>query len=172
MLLTAPEARRTAVIRLQIDPGRPLDWSPELRRRTAETVLAYARFAAPDAIQIDFEAPRSQRQVLLDVLHDARAGLGERAFLSMTAPASWCDGERGLDAAPVDEIVPMLFRMGPGGAGLIRRLAAGGDFRNPRCRSALGMAVDQPLARLPAGRRIYLSNPSGWRPEHLESWRS
>ena len=37
--------------------------------------------------------------------------------------------------APVDEIVPMLFRMQLAGERLRKRLAQGHDFRNPRCRA-------------------------------------
>ena len=56
----------------------------------------------------------------------------------------------------------MLFRMTVGGEALEKRLAAGGDFRNPRCRAALGIATDSPIARAPAGRRVYLFNPRSW----------
>ena len=80
----------------------------------------------------------------------------------MTALASWCDTEHWIGQAPVDEIVPMLFRMGPGGEKLKQRLAEGGDFRERRCRSALGIATDTPPAGLPAGRRIYVFNPRRW----------
>ena len=52
-------------------------------------------------VQIDFEVRASERQVLLDVLHDVRQGLPPGTFLSMTALASWCDTETWLDAAPV-----------------------------------------------------------------------
>jgi hypothetical protein len=80
--------------------------------------------------------------------------------------------------APVDEIVPMLFRMTQGGEALRKRLAAGGDFRNPRCREALGVATDRPIVRAPPGRRVYLFNPRSWtEPDYdkarraVEAWR-
>jgi hypothetical protein len=47
--------------------------------------------------------------VLLDVLRAVRATLPAGRELSMTALASWYDTERWLGAAPVDEVVPMLF---------------------------------------------------------------
>jgi hypothetical protein len=65
--------------------------------------------------------------VLLDVLRAVRATLPAGRELSMTALASWCDTERWLGTAPVDEVVPMLFRMGPVGENPKRRLAEGGD---------------------------------------------
>jgi hypothetical protein len=42
------------------------------------------------------------------------------------------------------------------------KLEAGGDFANPRCRTALAISTDAPLARAPAGRRVYLFDPRSW----------
>lgn len=98
---------------------------------------------------------------MLDVLGAVRAGLAPGTKLSMTALASWCDGEHWLAAAPVDEIVPMLFRMGRKAGRLRAKLEAGGDFAEARCRSALGISMDAPVA-FPAGRRVYVFNPRAW----------
>ena len=161
-LLTAPGARRIAVVHIQIDPSRPLAWTPALRARAAAAVLAYARTPGFQAVQIDFEVPASERQVLLDVVHDARAKLGAQTPLSMNALASWCETESWLPETDVDEIVPMVFRMGKGGDPLKAKLAAGGDFANPHCRSAIGISTDTPLVRIPGGRRVYVFNPHSW----------
>jgi hypothetical protein len=150
------------LVHVQIDPKTPLHWSPAMRARAASAVLAYARSPALEALQVDFEVRASQRTVLLDLLRDVRAGLPPHVRLSMTALASWCETETWLTNAPVDEVVPMLFRMGPGGAALKAKLAAGGDFALPRCRSAIGVSMDAPLARIPAGRRLYVFNPHSW----------
>lgn len=162
VLHAAPGQVSTALVHVQIHRGQALDWTPALRARTAETVLGFARAGAARRVQIDFEVLRSERQVLLDLLTDVRAGLPPQTVLSMTALASWCESETWLAAAPVDEIVPMLFRMGPGGAPLKAKLAAGGDFTNPRCRTAYGVSTDAPLAAAPDGRRVYLFNPRSW----------
>lgn len=150
------------LVHIQIDEGTPLRWTPGLRRRTSAAVLHYATRIPAPIVQVDFEVRASQRQVLLDVLGDIRHALPPKIRLSMTALASWCDGEDWLDAAPVDEIVPMLFRMGRGDAILLDRLAKGGDFRHPRCRTALGIATDTPVRRAPPGRRVYLFDPRSW----------
>jgi len=86
----------------------------------------------------------------------------------MTALASWCNTERWLASAPVDEIVPMLFRMGPTGENLKRRLAEGGDFAARNCRNGIGVATDTPPDRLPSGRRVYIFSPRPWSPEALD----
>ena len=86
----------------------------------------------------------------------------------MTALASWCDTEHWLQAAPVDEIVPMLFRMGRDAAPLRRKLAAGGDFAEPRCRDAVGISLDAPVT-VPPNRRVYVFNPLPWDAASLAS---
>jgi hypothetical protein len=151
-----------ALVHVQIDHALPLAWTPALRARVSAAILHYAAAIPARRVQIDFEARASEHQIVLDVLHDVREALPRGTLLSMTALASWCDTERWLDAAPVDEIVPMLFRMQEGGEALKLRLAAGGDFRNPRCRAALAIASDSPIVRAPPGRRVYLFNPSSW----------
>ena len=166
-LLTDPAATRIAMVHVQIDPHRPLQWSPALRERTASAVLAYAKAPGVAAVQVDFEVRASQRPVLLDVLRAVRAGLPPGVRLSMTALASWCETETWLADAPVDEVVPMVFRMGPGGAALKAKLAAGGDFAQARCHDAIGVSLDTPLARIPAGRRVYVFNPHSWTPADL-----
>jgi hypothetical protein len=161
----------TALVHVQIDHDRPLEWTPSLRSRTAAAILHYAAAIPARRVQLDFEVRASERAVLLDVLTDLRRGLPAGTRLSMTALASWCDTEGWLGRAPVDEIVPMLFRMTAGGEALRKRLAAGGDFRNPRCRAALGIATDSPVVRAPPGRRVYLFNPRSWTASDFEKAR-
>ncbi len=159
-LLAAPgRPPPIAVVHIEVDQSRPLDWSPALAEQVVGAALAFARGAAQ--VQVDMEVRTSQRGALLDVLRGVRAGLPAGATLSMTALASWCESETWLNAAPVDEIVPMLFRMGPRGDRLRGKLAAGGDFNDPRCRDALGIATDTP-AVVPPGRRVYIFNPRSW----------
>ena len=168
-LHTVPGVRRIARVHVQIDPRHALAWSRALRDRTAGAVLAYAKAPGFDGVQIDFEVPASQHQVLLDLLADVRAGLPAKTSLSMTALASWCDTEDWLKEADVDEIVPMLFRMGPRGEALKARLAKGGDFADRRCRNAIGVSTDSMPAALPKGRRLYLFDPKSWTPAAFET---
>ncbi|WP_158747151.1 hypothetical protein [Acidisphaera sp. L21] len=149
----------TGVVHIEIDQTRPLLWTEGLRAEVVGAVLAFMRPYA--AVQVDMEVRDSQRVALLDVLRGVRAGRPPGTTLSMTALASWCDTEHWLAAAPVDEIVPMLFRMGPSGARLQDKLARGGDFGEPWCRQALGISTDTPVA-IPQGRRVYVFNPHPW----------
>ncbi|MBU1377778.1 MAG: hypothetical protein KKE02_08585 [Alphaproteobacteria bacterium] len=161
----------TAVVHVQIDPRRRLVWTPARETQVAQAVLRLARRPGVRRLQVDFEVRASERAVLLAVLQGVRAGLPEGTQFSMTALASWCETETWLDDAPVDEIVPMLFRMGPGGEPLKAKLAAGGDFANPRCRQALAISTDTPLKNAPAGRRVYLFSPRSWTAASFETTR-
>jgi hypothetical protein len=157
-----PEQHLVGVVHIEIDRGRALIWGSNQREAVAAHTLALVDASRFREIQIDFEVRASERDVLLDVLRGVRAGLAPDQRLSMTALASWCDTERWLSAAPVDEIVPMLFRMGPAGERLKRRLADGGDFGDQRCRGSIGIATDTPPYGLPRGRRVFIFNPRSW----------
>lgn len=159
-VVTAPDRPAPiAVVHIEVDQTRRLEWSDRLSRQVVFAAIAFTRGARQ--VQIDMEVRGSQRAALLDVLGGIRAGLAPGTLLSMTALASWCDTESWVEQAPVDEIVPMLFRMGSGGARLRAKLAAGGDFGQPRCRSAIGVSLDTPVA-VPPGRRLYIFNPRPW----------
>jgi len=92
-LLTRAGQVTTAVVHIQIDPHRPLLWTPALRADAARAAVQLADAPGVTRVQIDFEVPASQRQVLLDRLTDVRAGLPPSTPLSMTALASWCERE-------------------------------------------------------------------------------
>ena len=152
----------TSVVHVQIDHRRPLVWTDERAGQVAQAIVRLGDRPGVRRLQLDFEVRASERPILLAVLRGVRARLPEGLALSMTALASWCETESWLDQAPVDEIVPMLFRMGPDGARLKARLAAGGDFANARCRTAFAISTDTPLVRAPAGRRLYLFSHRSW----------
>lgn len=162
-----PSQRIVGVVHVEIDRTRPLPWTGAQRGAAAARVLALLANPRFAEAQIDFEVRASHRAVLLDLLHDVRVGLPPDKRLSMTALASWCDTETWLSDAAADEIVPMLFRMGSTGESLRQRLAAGGDFRLARCRSAIGIATDTPPSGLPPRRRLWLFNPRAWMPADL-----
>ncbi|HMB54606.1 MAG TPA: hypothetical protein VKU40_14915, partial [Thermoanaerobaculia bacterium] len=105
-----------------------------------------------------------------ELLTDLRSRLPETP-ISITALASWCLGDPWLEAAwpgppPIDDAVPMLFRMGVDEQRVRRHLASGGDFSSPLCRRSLGLATDEPQPPLPASwleeRRLYLFHPRPW----------
>lgn len=140
---------------------------------------AIERLAVP-RVQIDFEARAGQRDFYRDVLAALRARLPADVRLSITALASWCGEPAWLSSLPVDEVVPMYFRMGPAERGLWRRRLAEPGALPPACRAAVGVSVDEwpalvaevGMARL-AGlgdRPWYVFSPQAWRPTLLAAW--
>ena len=92
----------------------------------------------PDSIHILEEA----------ITNDVRRALGTGVFLSITALASWCTPQSWMAGLPVDEVVPMFFRMG--------RTRVEPPLAFPACQSSAGISLDEPGVRLPSSvRRIY-----------------
>jgi hypothetical protein len=148
-LLLPDDTHRIAVIRIETRRAT-LD-----ERQCDETVAAIARlFRDAEELQIDFDAARSERAFYRILL--ARLNQRIDARLSITALASWCMEDRWIGDLPIDEAVPMLFRMGP------EHFAIGEGFPEPRCRGSAGISVDEPLERLPRARRIWVFNPNPW----------
>ncbi len=103
-------ARQIAVVRIESDRPR---LTPAQRRQAVVAILAWTR-TSPEvtAVQIDFDATASERPFYRGLLEDLRRELPVTVPISITALASWCLGDRWLDDLPIDEAVPMLFRMG------------------------------------------------------------
>ena len=88
----------------------------------------------------------------------------------MTALASFCVGDRWLSDLPVDEAVPMIFRMGADDRSIKNLLSSGEDFREPLCQKSYGIAVDEPLdIQFKPGRRVYVFNDRSWKPGDMTS---
>ncbi len=167
--ITLPDAApRLAVVRLEAARGAPgLDG-----RQIAEMAGRLARFPKSWralGLQIDFDATVSQRPFYRELLRAVRQRLPQGASLSITALASWCLGDPWIADLPVDEAVPMIFRMGSEADPIRRRLAAGGDFTLPLCRTSVGFATDEPVPRSFPDRAVYLFPPHPWTRHALAS---
>ena len=159
-LSVAPETKLIAVTR--IESNRSARLSPAERAQAVTAIAELARNEKIAAIQIDFDARSSEREFYRDLLTDLRRELPPGVRLSITALASWCMGDNWLTDLPIDEAVPMLFRMGVDRSNILARLEAGTDFNARIARHSLGLSTDEPLTALPAGRRVYVFNPRSW----------
>ena len=121
------------------------------------------------AIQIDFDATQSQRAFYRQSIADLRGSLPAKLMLSITALSSWCAGDNWLGDLPIDDAVPMLFRMGADRQQVLSRVNAGRDFAAAPCRNSYGIATDEPLDQLDQTKRLYIFNPNGWTKESLAS---
>jgi hypothetical protein len=162
----SPETKLIAVTRIesQKTTGQHAALSDAQRHKTVELILRTMRLRNVSGIQIDFDATNSARDFYRALLHDVRAKLPDNLALSMTALASFCIGDRWLSDLPVDEAVPMMFRMGADDRSIKNLLSAGEDFREPLCQKSYGIAIDEPLdMQFKTGRRVYVFNHRSWK---------
>jgi hypothetical protein len=155
------------VVRVEEDRRRPPDLSTGQCAKLVDGILNATSPFGARALQVDFDAAASRRSFYLHAIRGLRARLPERTALSITALASWCLQDRWLGNTPIDEAVPMLFRMGADGALVRRRLREGGDFAEPSSRKSVGISTDEELLDFPPGRRVYIFNPKPWSSESL-----
>lgn len=141
------------------------------RKELLRVLLVESARAGNGRLQLDFEARPSQRAFYRQLLFELRRELGPRFPLSITALASWCLGDRWLADVPVDEIVPMFYRLGEGGPRLRAELRRGSDLA-AECRRALGLITDEPMVPPPSPRRLYLFSPAPWTLASLDSARA
>jgi hypothetical protein len=149
---------------IRIEAARLSVLDDENRAETVRAILASAREPGIAALQIDFDATRSQRPFYRDLIFDLRRQMPASLPLSITALASWCSWDDWLYDLPVDEAVPMLFRMEPD-----RRRAPPeiDDFqiREPLCQSSVGVSTTEPWPSDLVGKRIYVFSDRGWHKE-------
>lgn len=155
---------------VRVETRRGFSDSPELRGEVAQRLAAVVRRGDVRALQVDFDATASQLDFYAGVLRMLRPQLPAGMPLSITALVSWCGPRSWLRTVPVDEAVPMFFRMGGP-----RRVEAGGRYRitEPLCRTSLGLATDEAwpadVAARGTGTRMYLFAARPWREAQLQA---
>jgi hypothetical protein len=174
-LFVTPGLPLKAVVRLESD-GSEL---PSVDR--VSNLIENLTMGDLDTLQIDFDAKLSQldwyRSLLrrFELLYQQGGGAAPQyrsraiGHVSLTALASWCVERPWFADAPsnVEEVVPMLFRMGPHRVDLLRRIARAEDFAEG-CRGAVGVSLDEPLPWYPPANRIYVFSPTAWTKEAFD----
>ncbi len=166
------ETKLMAVTRIesQKTTGQPAALNEPQRKKAVDLILRTVQLRNVSAIQIDFDATTSERGFYRALLQDLRAKLANNIPLSMTALASFCVGDRWISDLPVDEAVPMIFRMGADDKAIKSLLTAGEDFREPLCQKSYGIAVDEPVdMQFKPSRRVYVFNHRPWKPNDITS---
>lgn len=158
------EVRELPVVRIEPDLNIQLD--SHHRVELVALLLQESERAGLGRLQVDFEALRSQRTFYRDVLQDLRRKLGREYPLSITALSSWCLGDRWMQGLPVDEVVPMFYRLGKSGPALRQNLRSGRDLA-AECRRAHGLITDEDIVAPPTPRRLYLFSPQPWTADRL-----
>jgi hypothetical protein len=167
-LILPASAVRMPVVRIETTPGAILN--DVNRDDLVRDILLSANEPGIAALQIDFDATRSERPFYRDLLVTLRRQMPSHLPLSITALASWCSADDWLQGLPIDEAVPMMFRMEPDRR---RAPATADDFRirEPLCQFSVGVSTTEPWPAHLAGKRIYVFADNGWRidsPSELE----
>jgi hypothetical protein len=147
--------------------------TPQLRAALASHLAAYGLRRNVRALQLDFDATQSQQAFYRGILQALRSQLPPSLPLSITALVSWCGPHSWLHTLPIEEAVPMEFRMGGPRARAFAasthpRYALRYPISEPLCRGSLGLSTDEPwpasISSLNPSTRVYLFAPRPWRP--------
>ena len=168
LLPASDRLTRIPVVRLETGPGAPGD--DAAAELVAKSIVEAIPGSGAAALQVDFDARLSERAWYAGVLRRVRAQMPAGMPLSITALASWCSYDSAwLRDLPVDEAVPMLFRMEPERRRAARRLGVRGldaipDFaiHAPLCTSSAGISTTEPWPGHLAGKRVYIFPDRGW----------
>lgn len=151
---------RTAVVRIQA--ARSFRGNAIIAQAAAALLVRTANRAALDDFEIDFDATSSQRAFYRDLLTRVRAQMPPHLPLSITALASWCSNDDWLAGLPIDEAIPMFFRMEPD---RLRMTAVDKEkyaVTEPLCKSSIGLSTREAWPADLAGKRLYIFADEGW----------
>lgn len=151
-----------AVARIETDRTAEPALSETQITSTVEELLETATQPGVAAVQIDFDATTSERTFYREIIVRLRKQLPASTSLSITALGSWCEGDNWISQLPVDEAVPMLFRMGVDRERILSRVEIQSGFTAKPCRSSAGVSTDEPLALQFATKRLYIFSPKPW----------
>jgi hypothetical protein len=154
----APGTKLVAVVRIESD--HPALSATQLQK-TADEITSLSALSNVSVVQIDFDATVSERDFYRALLHEVKPRLPS---LSITALASWCAGDRWLSDLPIDEAVPMLFRMGVDQ----KHLQSRKRFEPAVCANSAGVSTDEHVIP-PTVDRIYIFSPTPWSRDSLNS---
>jgi hypothetical protein len=146
-LILPAGVRLLPVVHVEAAADAPADLTPAQRDAVVAAVRRHAGTAAAGAglLQLDFEAPSRTRDSYLRLISAVREALPAGVRLSVTVLAHWCAQGDWLDHLPVDEVVPMLYRLGPHSDAWRRRFDQGDATLARRCRGpALGFVTNDP----------------------------
>jgi hypothetical protein len=174
-LRLAPNTWLTAVVRIETAPN--VTFTSTTAAEAARNIAAVATLPNVRALQVDFDATASQRDIYAAILRDLRQQVPASIPISITALVSWCGPHSWLHnlrtspliaAPPIDEAVPMFFRMG-GPAATRATAPRNATLAEPLCQSSLGLSTDEAWPPIPPHTRLYLFHPGLWTPKDIAS---
>lgn len=166
-LILRQGTRVVAVVRIETQWRRSEALEPSQIEKIANEVADLAKRPGVAAVQVDFDAKASERSFYRQLLSRVRQLLPPTTPLSMTALASWCEGDNWLSDLPVDEVVPMLFRLGVNRDQFASRLQTNEELFAEPCLASTGVSTDEKLPP-PKRKRVYIFSPKPWTPSAVD----
>lgn len=157
-----------AVTRIESDKKEKPMLTPEQKTKIVESVVKTSALPNVKAVQIDFDAIESEREFYKSLLIDLRKQLPSQTSISITALASWCMYDNWIKDMPIDEAIPMLFRMGVDEQNIVSYLNTNNIWREPLCNESYGISLDEPSRKVDTAKRLYIFNPQSWSKEDLQ----
>jgi hypothetical protein len=159
-----------AVVRIETGPN--FSTSPNTEQQIADAVLEAAHEPGVRALQVDFDATASQRDLYARVLRRVAVGLPPHMPLSITALVSWCGPHSWLrslpsGSVPIEEAVPMLFRMGGPAATRASAPRDQSHITESLCTGSIGVATDEAWPAIAPNQRVYVFRVGAWTPGDL-----
>lgn len=153
-----------ATVRIETKPGFGAHLRDRhLRQAAVASLLKAAQQPGIAALQIDFDARRSERALYADLLNDLRRQMPAQLPLEMTALVSWCSEEDWLRTLPVNAAIPMFFRMEPDRARMVHTSIPSAHLPEPLCNTTVGVSTHEPWPTGIANRRVYIFPDRGWK---------
>ncbi len=167
-LLVPEKTKVIAVVRIEMRLTAAESAAPEVPQTVATMIQKSWQRPVVSALQLDFDATRSQRDFYGRLIREVRAKMPVGMPLSITALASWCAADDWISGLPVDEAIPMFFRMGRD-AGPSHAPGWSYPIREPLCMTSVGVSSDEPWPLISSDRRIYVFHPGPWNTIALEN---
>lgn len=162
-LAVPPNTSLTVVARIESDRRVPPLRTTAQLAAAADAVAELGRANGVAAVQIDFDAGVSEREFYRTLLINVRRQLPDAVALTITALASWCTHDDWLTGLPIDEAVPMLFRMGADRQQISNFLGTGNQFGPAVCHTSAGISIDEAIPMLSHSiSRFYIFAPRAW----------
>jgi hypothetical protein len=161
--LTVPDGTRMiAVARIETDRSDTPSLSGPQLEILVDEISEMGEMPGVVALQVDFDATTSERSFYREAILRLRARMHPLLPLSITAFGSWCEGDNWLGSLPVDEAVPMLFRMGVDRERILSRVESHAGFTAKPCQASVGVSTDEIVSLTFTTKRIYIFSPKPW----------
>lgn len=162
-ILLPERTARIAVVRIETDQrfaGHKDDSA--LLRSAVANLQHISQQPGISALQIDFDAKRSERAFYRKLLTDLRQQMPRDLPLDITALVSWCSTDDWIGDLPINAATPMFFRMEPDRRRLLLNAAPEYQLREPLCSGSMGVSTTEAWPADQAGKQLFIFSDRGW----------